>query len=400
MLEPTNQSGEPLGMSRAPGQPTTADLVRSIVRFLRTLRYHKSHLIISLAIVGSLGTLYYLTATRIYQATASLLVTPQNPGKFWNAGTNPDAGQDALIPTYERLFSSAVILKNAATILRQKYPSAVDDFTGVPVEKWPDILRSNLVARTVRRTNIIELVYNSRDPSAAESVISAVVEAYLAFIDQNHKSLSAEIVKILHLERRQVELALGEKQRELLQLKRRTRDFGGNDDVRTMHPELRRVVQLNETLIEVQKERLHLQASLSAVREAVRSGKDLRQHLVSLDPNVGDRLISEALGLNPEFRDMTNAVERQLMRDQAQLKTLRAHLGPRHPRVVRLDESIRLGKSHQRDYQSKINHHLNELQFDYYLKWAREFYHSVEGCVSAIDGDIYHQWHGDGQHRK
>jgi hypothetical protein len=40
-------------------------------------------------------------------------------------------------------------------------------------------------------------------------------------------------------------------------------------------------------------------------------------------------------------------------------------------------------------------HELNERQRDYYLRWARPFFADCRGRVGALDGDIYHQWHGD-----
>ena len=44
-------------------------------------------------------------------------------------------------------------------------------------------------------------------------------------------------------------------------------------------------------------------------------------------------------------------------------------------------------------------HGMNEKQKAYYLSWAAPFYKSCRGRVSALDGDIYHQWHGNASNR-
>jgi hypothetical protein len=44
-------------------------------------------------------------------------------------------------------------------------------------------------------------------------------------------------------------------------------------------------------------------------------------------------------------------------------------------------------------------HELNAKQRDYYLQWAEPFYTACRGRVGALQGDIYHQWHGDAANR-
>ena len=47
------------------------------------------------------------------------------------------------------------------------------EFAAVPREKWLEVLRNNLSASALRRTNVIEVGYRSRDPKAAEAVVQA-----------------------------------------------------------------------------------------------------------------------------------------------------------------------------------------------------------------------------------
>ena len=56
--------------------------------------------------------LYYATAPRIYEARASVLV--MQAGKdVWSARSSADGPRGSLIPTYEKLFSSEVVLDGA-----------------------------------------------------------------------------------------------------------------------------------------------------------------------------------------------------------------------------------------------------------------------------------------------
>ena len=42
---------------------------------------------------------------------------------------------------------------------------------------------------------------------------------------------------------------------------------------------------------------------------------------------------------------------------------------------------------------------MNRWQRSDYLNWARPFFESVNGCVSCVEGRVFHLWHGDLQNR-
>jgi len=105
------------------GQDSANDAVQAALRFLRVIRYRKSYIITSLVVASLMGGLYYFTATRIYQATAQLLIT-QSGADVWNTSMSAGSQQDSLILTYERLFTSAVVLDGAVQRLAQLAPEA------------------------------------------------------------------------------------------------------------------------------------------------------------------------------------------------------------------------------------------------------------------------------------
>ena len=191
--------------------------VYAVIRFLRVLRYRKRYVAAALTVAGILGALYYFTATRIYEAKASLLVT--RVGGL-NTKTGLSSNSENMLPTYERLLSSAVVLKGALQRLGELSRDLRVDFANVPQEDWEDVLRKGLSARAVRRTNMIELSYRSKSPEAAVAVVKAVVDSYLAFMERHHKDVSVEVAEILDKERIHVEKQLIQKQRELLAVRR------------------------------------------------------------------------------------------------------------------------------------------------------------------------------------
>ena len=172
-------------------QPTN-EAVQAAARLLRIVRFRRQYILGTLAIAALLGTLYYLTAPRIYQGTASVLVT-QTGGNVWNASTTPDGGHEAFIPTYVQLFDKAVVIDSALRQIAKLPPDLRIDFRSRPQDKWPTVLREHLTARSARRTNLIDGTYESQSPQAAKAVVRAVVEAFMAFVEKHHQNVSVEI---------------------------------------------------------------------------------------------------------------------------------------------------------------------------------------------------------------
>ncbi len=153
-----------------------AETIYFVLRFLRAVRYRKSILISTLAVACLLGGVYYITAQRIYSATASLLIL-QSGAEVWDTSMSNDGNRHDLIPTYVQLFSSSVVIEDAIRKLTTAPAEYRVDLVGQPKSRWADILRSNLTARGVRRTNVIEIEYRSQSPQAAQAAVSAIVQS-------------------------------------------------------------------------------------------------------------------------------------------------------------------------------------------------------------------------------
>lgn len=342
-----------------------AELLQSAFRFARLLYYGRVYLVASVAVTSFLGVLYLATAPKIYQANAAILVT-QVGGDLWNTSLTPELGQESGIPTFEKLFSYPVVLENALGKLESQPAVACRDFEDVPREKWVARLRDNLHAVAARRTNIIDLSYRSRSRESAERVLNAVVDSYLEFIEKNHKNLSLEYVTILEQKRQEKEDELKQTQARLLQVQREAGDLGLRSDTTVVHPLVQRAVRLNEAYVEVQKERLQLEALADAISHAVQTGGDLREHLIRLEPIVGRELLSNFLGLNPQYAQTAGEVERRMMENAAKLDTLRRHYGPTHPVIVELQQTLANQERFLQEYQQRVAERL-ELARNSYL---------------------------------
>ena len=162
----------------------TTHFVHSTMRLLRIVQHRKANVVACLLIAGILGTLYFFTARRQYEAGASLMILYRG---HEDSLPSTDGYRQSMLPTYERLLSSTVVLEGAAEILETLPREARVDLSRRPREEWVEELRRNLAARSVRSTNFIEMKYRSLDPEAAVTVVNAIVQSYLDFIDKNQR---------------------------------------------------------------------------------------------------------------------------------------------------------------------------------------------------------------------
>lgn len=353
-----NAESSPVNRQESNTQPA-ADVVHAILRFTRMLRYRSSYVISCIVLACLFGAVYYFTATRVYQAKASLLVL-QTGNDVSSPNMTHESHRQTLLPTYVKLFASPIVLDGAVRRLKKMPAEVRVDFVSEPERRWAALIRKNLTAKNVRHTNLIDLAYRSKHPRAAEAVVEAVTAAYLEFMDVNHKDVSKQIVSILDQERRQIETRLEEKQSELLEVKHQVGVYGPSEGSPVVHPTVQRVLSLNQSYLEVLQARIQLQASLAAIQDAVRRGGDLRQHLTAIEPTVGQELILSALGLNPQYTETVNSLERKLIDDRAKLETMIAGgLGEAHPKVRELSRVIHNTEEYVAQSQQRINDRLD-----------------------------------------
>ena len=351
-----NQDADQLMIANQPH--AHGGVVHSMLQFLWLLRRRRSLVIASLAISTMLGVLYYATAARIYRAGAQVVVRLSQPDSA-TANIGADRSTQDQMATFQKLFTSAVVLNGGIDRMTELPPEIdIQDSR----EKAIETLRENVVATTIRGTSIIEVSCQSRNPKAAAHVVDAIVAAYIEYIDRNHQSVKAEVSKLLKTGRREYEARLADVEQRLLIARKESADYGINGDSAVVHPLIQNVININDRLSETRQRRIELQSSLGALRETVTSGGDLRQHLVALEPLIGKDLLLDAVGINPQDAIAVQDTQRTILDKEAELRSLSAHLGEKHYRIVDLQEQINSAKQFLSGFDERMQVRMSQMQ--------------------------------------
>jgi capsular exopolysaccharide synthesis family protein len=329
------------------------------VQFLRVVRYRQSVLIACMVVSSLLAGLYHATATRLYQARASLLVLQTGADVTNTTMTAEGARQGLMMPTYERLFLTAVVLEGAV-----KYLEPVDrvDLGSAPPENWANMIRAHLGVATVRLTNIIEISYRSKTAQASVAVVNAVLRSYLDFMDKTHKGTAGELIKVFKKEKVEIETQLVKTQADVLKARQQYGELGIPADSNVVHPMVQRVIELNQALIKAQQHRLEQQAALATIETAVRNGEDLEQHFLALEGTIGRELMLASLGFSDRDVAVHAELHKELLADEAELNKRQQHYGPNHPTMVGIQDRIRMKQNYLATYQSRVNARLVEIR--------------------------------------
>ena len=339
-------------------QPGNAQAVHAVMQFLRIVRYRKNVVITALLVSCLLGGLYYGTATRYYQSTASLMVL-ETGSDVTSTSIAADGAAQGLMPTYERLLTSAIVLQGAIPYIAEEHRI---DLEGTPEDVWPATLRRNLSLSTARGTNIIEVGYKSREPKTSVAVINAVLKSYLEFMDRTHKGTSGEILSILTNEKTKVEQQLAAKEAELLAARQASGDLTVPTGSTTLPPTLQHAISLHQAFLTAQQKRLELQASLATIHQAIAAGQDLSQHVMALESSIGREILMAGMGVDFRTSNAEMNIERTLIADQAELKSLRDFYGPNHPKVVEKVEHIRGLEEFQQGESGRVAEQLAQMR--------------------------------------
>ncbi|MBN1911662.1 MAG: polysaccharide biosynthesis tyrosine autokinase [Pirellulales bacterium] len=340
-------------------EPAQSHLVHGLLHFALVVRYRWRLVAACLVVSGLFGALYHTTATRFYRAKAALVVIETGGEQASTGVTGEGPRQLNTMPTYTSLLSYPKVLEGALTHLD---PKKCVDLADTPPEKWTDLIRLNLLARSVRGTNIIEVSYLSRDPANAVDVVNAVVASYREFLNKTHRGAAGEIGRVLTHKMGELEAQIARTQKEVLEAQQKAGDLRLREDGRTLHPLVQRATSFNEELITVQKQRLQLENSLSAIETALRSGEDLQPHVMRVADVVGREMLMRSLGFNPRDTATQAALERDLLEDRARLQTLQEHLGPGHSEVLAMVDRIRLKENYLADYPRRVSQWLTQVQ--------------------------------------
>ncbi|HID21490.1 MAG TPA: hypothetical protein EYP14_03710, partial [Planctomycetaceae bacterium] len=325
--------------------------------FLYAVRLRKGVVVTTLLISSVLGALYYLTAPRLYDSDAQLLVLKASQDPLEDSLTIQQGVQNYM-PTYRKILTSDKVLASAIENLPKEHRI---DLKGVPRENWIQKIRENTSVTSPSWTNLIDIRYRSLDPYAAAAVVDAIVRSYLAFMDKTHKNNTMELLNRLTAEKNRLEGELHAKEEELLRLRTASEAFVGSDGESHI-PALERVFDLNKKLTEIQEEVIRAQAFYDSVQRAIQNGEDIEALALQEIEVIGREFLMQELGLGREDTYALAQAQIQLNADKAKLRNLLSLYGERHPRVLDLAGKIRMTEEWLGSRQLAISQTLRDIR--------------------------------------
>lgn len=337
-------SGDP---SFDSGPDPTAALAQGVIRFLQLLRRKKRVLGVTLAAAFVLQLAYAALAPRYYASAAKLMILEQSPDQV--SSLNEQANADAIMASQRELVRSPKVVQAAIDRLR---PEERVDLIDVPPDRWVENITSRLSASTIRKTNHMEVGYQSLHPEAAAAVVSAVIDAYLEFVRKSHRTGAADVLDALTGERDRLGEALVSKQWELQKFRQEIGHLALSGDSGAVAPIISRALRLNDALVEAQQRRVEVQASLATLQEAIRRGDQLHRHIGLVGDVVGEQIVLSSLGLSPQDSQLLAEQEGRLLEAEAELRRVSPYLGPQHPSVRALQDEVVAIRQYLAEYHS------------------------------------------------
>lgn len=339
-----------------PSAASVQDLIPVVMRLLRIFRHRKKVIFATLYCFILVGGAYYWLAPRYYSSSAKLLIDEQKVDQLSAVGEHDSTGNT--MATHRELVVSPVVVEQA---IQQLAPQHRVDLQGKDPKDWVKTISKRLSAKITRKTNFIDVSYSSRDPEAAAAVVNAVIEAYLAFVEKNHKGTAGEILSVLTDERDQLQASLNQQQIELQKFRRQVGHLAISSDDGVVEPMIQRAIRLNEALLETQEKRLKLQATLTAIQDSLNRGEDISQHLTSIESTLGKQMLLASMGLSPQDLQVLSEQQKKLLEAQQKLQNLSPHLGPNHPSILELQAEVQNLTQYVSSYHSGARQRFDSL---------------------------------------
>lgn len=305
------------------------------MRLWHALSYRKHLIVASTVVCVALGIAYYIAAPRYYRSTAELMISERKADELTSMGEQ--IANANLMANQQKLVLSPVVIGNALADLPEQY---LVDLARVPRRDWVEDLSSRLSATVSRKGSLVEVSYRSRDPETASAIVSRIVSSYLSFVDEMHEGSAGETIKVNSDQLKTTEAEIQKKQRDLVTLRGRVGHLSIGDQNDAVDPIVQRALKMNESWIASQQRRLELTAQLQAVDVSIAKGKDLRQHLMSLEKTLGQQMLVSSLGMSAEDISSIRAREAERVEAEREMRSLEPYLGPNNPRMQELVAKI------------------------------------------------------------
>ncbi|MHC4399071.1 MAG: polysaccharide biosynthesis tyrosine autokinase [Planctomycetota bacterium] len=350
---------EPTVVPSEPESSPAAHVVHTVMQLALAVRHRKQVMIAALVACSLLGGLYYMTATRYYSAQADLLVLHVGNDPLSSSSPSQGNWQQTLLPTLQSLFGKAKVIEGAFPLIPRE---ARVDFTDQPRDKWVEIVRRNLSVNLPRRENFLRVSYRSKDPHAAVTVVNAIVDSYLDYVNTMYQGTAGEDLEVLKAEFTKVERDLNDKQRQRITAVQRAQDLAIGAESRTVHPLVQRAITAAESLQDAEDQRRELEVMLARIQQANRNGESLQNCLAGIGDQVGEAMLRTLLGISDQDASVQAELEKALAESRAEREGLRKLLGTNHPDMLALEDAIRTREEALGGYWDRVARRATTVQ--------------------------------------
>jgi capsular exopolysaccharide synthesis family protein len=341
--------------------PSGEEPYRPTTNFL-TVVWRRRWVVIGCTVAALIaGAVYLMKAPPVFASQAVIYVQQPVPKVIGDELATPGTGVDYL-NTQCQIITSAAILTGALQV-----PGVADTVCLRGIDNSVGFLKSQVVAQPAKQTELIDVSMEASNPQDAATIVNAVVESYLDYQGQQHKSTAVEVLKILQKE-------VDQREQELQTAQKAIEDFRKANPEMAMRTDKGNIVlnHLSDLLDRLTQAQLRQISLTSAVEEsrALSNDPDALRHLVDrLQINVGAGPDSDQT-LMAEF-----AFERRHLAD------LMDQLGPQNDMVVATQHHLsRLQAEIQQTTQFMAQHYQDLLEQE-----SKQVSREVADLQNALD---------------
>ena len=354
-------------------QPRSPARQIHIYDYLRVLYKWRKPAILCFAAIVVIVAVASFIATPIYKATSRILIDREIPRALDIRQMLPgDAtGTEFYQTQYKLLQSKSFVLKVIRTLnlsenrtfmaetgLNKKFITK-EEKEGLVIERF----YKHYSVEPIRNSRLVDLSFESKDPSLAATVANAIAKAYIVFIMEHKSSTSSEAADFLSKQINEQKIKLEESEQALQNYKEKygivqlTQEPGQKESENVA---MQRLAGLNASLIKAQTERLEAESRYKEVQDLIAKNVPYE----SIPPISNSPLILT-------LRSSEAKLETQI--SEASQK-----FGDKHPKMVQLKQEL---EATRQKIKLEAKSVVNAIKNDYAIARAKE-----NSARSAVEG--------------
>jgi capsular exopolysaccharide synthesis family protein len=266
-----------------------------------------------------LSFVYLLFASRVYTATARLLVQHAEPIVMNTQRMSDESADENFLSTQCQLIRAAPILSAVAGL-----PEADEMRTFDGVKNRMSLLKRYMSADVGKKDDIITVSFESKYPDEAVKIVDAAVDAYQKYCSSKKRETANEVLAILEKQKTKNQGELAAINTKIIELKRgaNTISFGNDKGNYT----LQRLQSLSDALTAAHMETINARSAFESAAKIIGSDAD------SIPDNI-----SGGIALAPKDEETLRA---QLVSLQQMLLERKRIYLPDHPQIKSIQSRI------------------------------------------------------------